>query len=161
VLRACVAVALLAVLGGCAEERATGPGRLENGAPGAPTSTTSTTAVVFSGEGREGFCDVVRATDEGVRALPAAWASPGTARRAFMEAAEALDALAGRAPAEIAPDIGVMAVAYRSLVERQEATGWEPDRLAHEIDLELNAPRVRQAAERLAAYQRQVCGITG
>jgi hypothetical protein len=62
------------------------------------------------------------------------------------------------APGEIAADVRIVVGAYDDLVDGLRRADWDPSRLGPETSASLGEPRVRTAGDRLAAYERTVCG---
>jgi hypothetical protein len=60
------------------------------------------------------------------------------------------------APGEIAADVRIVVGAYDDLVDGLCRA--DPSRLGPETSASLGEPRVRTAGDRLAAYERTVCG---
>lgn len=138
-------------LGGCSR------GATDQASPRPVARATSTTDPVFSGEGRERFCPLVRATDERLSGLSAAGSRPDDVRRLYSAAQQAVEDLADAAPAEVRADVRVIAKAYDEFIGELREARYDPAKVSPDARQKLQSPRVKAAGERLDAYRSKVC----
>lgn len=156
------ASALLAVLLGAAcgsDER-----REDSAAPDAVSSeaTATTRPLSFEGDPDSDFCRRSRdAADEPVLDPFAAGLEPREVELRFRALAQRFDGFADIAPEPLSEDLARLDETFQELATLLEAADYDFAELATEdIDVSIfDDPALAAVADRLAAYQDQVCGI--
>jgi len=120
---------------------------------------TTTVDTRFTGEGGESFCRQFRDYAESSRRL--AQGGNLDIRTIYADAARAVNESVGIAPAEIRRDVRVVAEAFTALVRELEAVNFDIQRVPPAVVLRFMSEELSTASERVEAYARNVCGLTG
>ena len=156
-LAAC-GVALL-VLAGCS-----GGDDDEDAAPtttvaaGTPT-TVRPVDTSFTGQNSAEFCGLARTYNDRFTEVGAN-PSPAELRTVTREGQTAINDAVRSAPAEIKPDVEVLARTFTNLLTELERVNFEASRLPPAAIQSLSAPEFQQSTTRFQAYIRSVCGIS-
>ena len=157
VLATCI-LALL-VLTGCSggdDDDAAAP---TTTATAAPTTTMRPVDTSFTGQNSAQFCSLARTYTErssSVGSNP----SPAQLRTVAQEGQTAITQAVAAAPAEIKPDVEVLARTFGNLITELERVNYDANRLPPGTLQALQAPEFTQATTRFQAYSRSVCGIS-
>jgi len=122
----------------------------------APSSTTS------PGDPDSPFCERSReAADEPLRDPFQAGIDPAEVERRFTALAARFDRLTEVAPPSLDEDLAVLDRRLDELADVLDGAGWDFEQLVRqEVDVSLfDDPELAAVAERLAAHQRDVCGL--
>lgn len=127
-------------------------------------ATTTTTEVSVSGDSDSTWCRELRRVSE-ENASPGdlnfMTATPEEIKEAFETVLATFEEAADSAPPEIEDDVQVLLAAYGTFVAKGNEAGW--NLLAMGNDPEFQAafddPAIEQAADRIDAYARDVCGV--
>lgn len=125
-----------------------------------PTTTVLSTNTSFTGQNSAQFCNLARTYNERaskVSARPTA----AELRTVTREGQTAITQAANTAPAEIKPDVEVIAKAFNGLLAELEKVNFDVARVPPTAFSSLSAPEFTQATTRFNAYVRNVCGVTG
>ena len=157
-LAAC-GVALL-VLAGCSggddDDDAAAP---TTAAPASgPTTTVRPVDTSFTGQNSAQFCALARTYIERFRGVNPN-ATPAELRTITREGQAAITQAVSSAPAEIKPDVEVLARTFGGLITELERVNFEAARLPPAALQSLSAPEFQQSTTRFQAYIRSVCGI--
>ncbi len=157
-LAACAAVAVL-LLTGCS-------GGEDDAAPttSAPANTGPTTTVrpvdtSFTGQNSAQFCSLARTYNERFTSVGSN-PSPAQLRTVTREGQTAITQAVNAAPAEIKPDVEVLARTFSTLLTELEKVNFEVTRLPPAALQSLQAPEFQASTTRFQAYIRTVCGIS-
>lgn len=86
--------------------------------------------------------------------------SPAQLRTVAQEGQTAITQAVAAAPAEIKPDVEVLARTFGNLITELERVNYDATRLPPGALQALQAPEFTQATTRFQAYSRSVCGIS-
>ncbi len=149
------AVALAACEGGgggtASPTTATGIG------PGASVPGTQPVDTRFTGEGSAEYCRLARSYQEASSRL-----APGATadlRQLFQNAARDIVQAVGVAPAEIKPDVTLVADGFSALVGALGEVDYDFTRLPPDLIVRFQSQDFVTASTRVGAYSRNVCGI--
>jgi len=126
--------------------------------------TTTTTEASVSGDSDSTWCRELRRVSEeteGPGAINFLTATPDELQETFEAVLGAFTEAADSAPPEIADDVDVLLAAYESFVEKGNEVEWNLLALADDPDFAatFEDPAIEQAADRIDAYGRDVCGV--
>ncbi|HVL06719.1 MAG TPA: hypothetical protein VM388_12075 [Acidimicrobiales bacterium] len=157
---AAIAALTLVVLAGCS-----GGGDDDDAAPttaaagaGGPTTTVRPVDTSFSGQNSAQFCALARTYSERANAFGSN-PTPAQLRTATREGQTAITQAVNAAPAEIKPDVEVLARAFTAILAELEKVNFEPARMPPAALQPLQTPEFQQSTTRFQAYGRSVCGI--
>lgn len=127
-------------------------------------AATTTTEVSVSGDSDSTWCRGLRQASEetaGPGAIDFLTATPEELGEAFEAVRNAFAEAADSAPSEIADDVDVLLTFFELFVEKGNAADWNFLALANDPDFAstFEDPTFAQAAERVDAYSRDVCGV--
>lgn len=155
------AVCALLVLTGCS-----GGGDDDQAAPtttapaaGGPTTTVRPVDTSFTGQNSAQFCALARTYNERFSSVGAN-PTPAQLRTVTREGQTAISQAVNAAPAEIKPDVEVLARTFTGLLTELERVNFEVARLPPAALQSLQAPEFAQSTTRFQAYTRSVCGIS-
>ncbi len=159
---ALVALAVAALLAGSCSG---GDGADAAGAPAASTTTLASTSVaadapVFTGDPDSEFCQLSRAAaDRPVLNPFEAGLEPREVELRFRALSSRFQAFHDVAPEPLADDLDQLVATFDDFARVLQDAGYDFGRLAQEnVDVSaFNDPALRKVADRLAAYQEQVC----
>ncbi len=159
-LAAC-AVALL-VLAGCSgggDDKAAPTTSAPAGtAATGPTTTVRPVNTSFTGQNSAEFCNLARTyNDRSTSVSPNA--TPAQLRTVAREGQAAITQAVNSAPAEIKPDVQVLANTFGALLTELEKVNYDIARLPPAALQSLQAPEFQQSTTRFQAYVRTVCGV--
>lgn len=136
----------------------------------APTTTTappttvaaggSTTVPSFTGQGSAQFCGLARTYNDRFTSVNPN-ATPAQLRTVAREGQTAISEAVSSAPAEIKPDIEVLARTFTALLAELEKVNFELPRLPPEALQSLSAPDFQRSTQRFQTYLRDVCKVGG
>jgi len=148
------AVALLTVgalvAGGCSGD--------SNDSKSSGDSTASTTTTFkFSGRDSEAWCRADRKVQEELSQPVAPGAPTEEVKSRVDKTMAALDDLHAKASGEIDAAVATIRDAYRKLLPSLAKVGYDVNKLDADARKLVEGPDVQKAADRLSAYERQVC----
>ena len=157
--RAC-AVLLLVALTACSGDDDDDDASTTTAAP-ADTAATTTSRPVntsFTGQDSTQFCNLSRTYSDRFSAVSSN-PTPAQLRTVSREGQAAITQASSAAPAEIKPDVEVLARTFTNLIAELEKVNYEVTRLPPAALQSLQAPEFAQSTTRFQAYIKQVCGI--
>ncbi len=155
------AVALL-VLAGCrggGDDEAASTTVAPTTAATGPTTTLRPVDTSFTGQDSAQFCSLARTYNERSTSLSPN-ATPAQLRTAVREGQTAITEAVNAAPAEIKPDVQVIANTFGAVLSELERVNYEIARLPPAALQPLQAPEFQQSTTRFEAYLRSVCGVS-
>jgi len=160
-LAACgVAVLILAgCSGGDDDEAAPATSAPAATSSGGPTTTVRPVDTSFTGQNSAQFCDLARTYSERFSSVGSS-PTPAQLRTVTREGQTAIAQAVNAAPAEIKPDVQVLANTFGNLLSELEKVNFEITRLPPAALQGLQAPDFTQSTTRFQAYIRTVCGIS-
>lgn len=152
-----LAVALL-VAAACSSDDDAGSTTTTAGA-----TTTTVEVPTFTGDADGPFCARLRDVDPATL-LDGEPGEPADVAAGFQELVRTLRDLEAVAPAEVEPDVVLVAEGVAALDAALAAVGYDFDALATssaaaEVTAAVNDPAFTTAGDRLSAYRAQVCGL--
>ncbi len=158
-LTACLAVAALLVLTGCSGGDDDEAAPTTSAQAGGPTTTVRPVDTSFTGQNSAQFCNLARTYSERASTLGAN-PTPAQLRTVTREGQTAITQAVNTAPAEIKPDVEILARTFTGLLNEFEKVNFEVARLPPAALQSLQAPEFTQSTTRFQAYIRTVCGIS-
>jgi hypothetical protein len=136
----------------------------ENATTTTAAPATTTTEAVVSGDSDSAWCRGLREASEetaGPGALDIMTATPEELGQAFEAVRDTFAEAADSAPPEIAGDVDVLLAFFETFVDKGNAAEWNLLALASdpEFAATFEDPSFEQAANRVDAYSREVCGV--
>ena len=125
---------------------------------GGPTTTVRPVNTSFSGANSAQFCSLARTYNERFTSVGSN-PTPAQLRTVAREGQTAITQAVGAAPAEIKPDVEVLARTFGGLLTELEGVNFEVTRLPPASLTALSSPEFTTATTRFQAYTRSVCGI--
>ena len=125
---------------------------------GGPTTTVRPVDTSFTGQNSAEFCTLARTYSERANTLGSN-PTPAQLRTVTREGQTAITQAVNTAPAEIKPDVEVLARTFTGLLTELERVNFEAARLPPTALQSLQAPEFAQSTTRFQAYTRSVCGI--
>ena len=157
ILAAC-GLALL-VLTGCSGGDDDDAAPSTTAAAAGPTTTIRPVDTSFTGQNSAQFCSLARTYTERFSSVGSN-PSPAQLRTVAQEGQRAITEAVNTAPAEIKPDVEVLARTFGNLITELERVNYDAPRLPAGALQALQAPEFTQATTRFQAYTRTVCGIS-
>jgi hypothetical protein len=155
-LLACgLALALLTACSGGGDDNDAAPTTVAPAATAAPGATTTPT---FTGQNSSQFCGLARTYNERFTSVGPN-ATPAQLRTVAREGQTAITEAVRTAPAEIKPDIEVLARTFTTLLAELEKVNFEITRLPPTALQALSAPDFQASTQRFQAYLRDVCKV--
>ena len=152
-LRRWAAAALLGaiLLTGCSSDKK----KDESASPAttAAAAAPSTTRRIIGGP----FCEFALTFNGRYAQISPSLADPQQLRAAFEQAAKAIDDAEQIAPAEVRPDVRVLATQFRDLVVILQQANYDFSKVPQASIQRLQSPEVQAAGQRLDAYVKQNC----
>lgn len=127
-------------------------------APAGPSSTVRPVDTSFTGQNSAQFCALAK-TYAANQASVAGGAAPQL-KAAAQDARTAITQAVTLAPAEIKPDVQVVATAFSSVVAELEKVNYDTTKLTPAAFAPLSTKEFQAAATRFTAYGRAVCGLS-
>ena len=127
-------------------------------AAGGPTTTVRPVDTSFTGQNSAQFCTLARTYNERFSSVGSN-PSPAQLRTVTREGQTAISQAVSAAPAEIKPDVEVLARTFTGLITELEKVNFEVARLPPTALQSLQAPEFQASTTRFQAYTRSVCGI--
>ena len=124
-----------------------------------PTTTVRPVDTSFTGQNSAQFCALARTYNERFTSVSPN-ATPAQLRTVAREGQTAITQAVNAAPAEIKPDVEVLARSFGSLLSELEKVNFEVARLPPTALQALQAPEFQQSTTRFQAYIRTVCGVS-
>ena len=124
-----------------------------------PTPTARPVDTSFTGQNSAQFCSLARTYTERFSSVGSN-PSPAQLRTVAQEGQTAISQAVSAAPAEIKPDVEVLARTFGNLITELERVNYDAARLPATALQALQAPEFTQATTRFQAYSRTVCGIS-
>jgi len=126
-------------------------------------TTTTTGAAPVSGDSGSSWCDQVRRASEEDSPVDLNFltASPAEIRASFEVLLGFFEDAAEIAPDEIDGDVDMVLAAYRLFVDKGNSANWDLFALAEDQEFisSFEDPALEEAANRIDAYNRDVCGV--
>lgn len=159
VLAACGLVVLL--LAGCSSG---GGKKVASPSASAPASTGPTTTVrpvdtSFTGQNSAQFCTLAKTYNDRFSNVGSA-STPAQLKSVTQDGRTAIDQAAAAAPAEIKPDVQVLANAFGTLFTELEKVNFDPTKISAAAFAPLQAPEFQASTLRFQAYLKSVCGVS-
>lgn len=126
---------------------------------GGPTTTMRPVDTSFTGQNSAEFCTLARTYNERFTSVGSN-PSPAQLRTVTREGQTAITQAVNAAPAEIKPDVEVLARTFTGLLTELERVNFEVARLPPAALQSLQAPEFQASTTRFQAYIRTVCGIS-
>jgi hypothetical protein len=156
----------LAVLAGCSSsgdgKKQASPSTSVPGSTvaGGPTTTGRPVDTSFTGKDSAQFCALAKTyTDRSTKVDPAS--TPAQLRSVTQEGRTAIDQAAAAAPAEIKPDVQVLANGFGTLFTELEKVNFDASKVSAAAFSPLGTPEFQASTVRFQAYIKNVCGISG
>ncbi len=124
-----------------------------------PSTTVRPVDTSFTGQNSAQFCTLAKTYNERFSNVNAA-SSPAQLRTAAQEGRTAINQAASAAPAEIKPDVQVIATAFTALFTELEKANFDVSKMSPAALSSLQAPEFQASTTRFQAYLRTVCGIS-
>lgn len=124
-----------------------------------PLTTTQAIDTNFTGAGSAEFCDMAKTLNTNPSAI-APNASTAQIRANLETADKDIHHAADVAPAEIKPDVTVIAASFSSIVAAIGQAGYDLTKVSPEALATFQSPEFSSAAARFQAYLTQICHIT-
>ncbi len=152
-------VALL-MLAGCSggDDKAASTSTTAGGAAAGPTTTVRPVNTSFSGANSAQFCALARTYNDRFTSVGPN-ATPAQLRTVAREGQTAISQAVGAAPAEIKPDVEVLARVFGALLTQLEGVNFDVQKLPPAALAGLSSPEFTTATQRFQAYNKSVCGI--
>lgn len=125
-----------------------------------PTTTARPVDTSFTGQGSAQFCSLAKTYTDRFANVGAA-TTPAQLKTVVQDGRAAINDAAAAAPAEIKPDVQVIADAFGSLVNGLDKVNYDVTKVSAEAFAPLQAPQFQASSTRFQAYTTKVCGITG
>ena len=119
------------------------------------TIPTTTSTTLPGGE----FCEVIRSFTQKLLGVGPVLGDPERLATLLRETGPVIDQVEATAPADIAPDVRLLAATSRQLLAELEAVDFEYTRLQPGTVERIQTPESQAAAIRLQGYIRDVCGV--
>ncbi|MCC6339037.1 MAG: hypothetical protein IT197_03570 [Acidimicrobiia bacterium] len=123
----------------------------------ASSTSTTTTTFKFVGNDSKAWCEADRKVQEELSTPPPGGASPAVWKERFGKMIAALDDLHAKASDEIKDSVATIRDAYKGVLPALEKANYDPNKLDAKSQQALSSPEFEKAADRLSAYERQVC----
>lgn len=162
--KAALAAALaLVVLGGCSSgssKKQASPSTSTPAAtaPGGPTTTIRPVDTSFTGQNSAQFCGLAKTYNDRYSNLGPT-NTPAQLKTVVQDGRTAINAAASAAPAEIKPDVQVLADAFGSVYNELEKVNFDATKVSLTAFAPLQTPQFQQSTVRFQAYLQKVCGI--
>jgi len=111
----------------------------------------------FTGKDSAQFCTLAKTYTN--RSKPDPAATPAQLRAVTQEGRTAIDQAAAAAPAEIKPDVQVLAKAFGTLFSELEKVNFDATKVSAGAFTPLGTPEFQASTIRFQAYIKNVCGI--
>jgi hypothetical protein len=155
---ACLAAVVLLALTSCSGGDDDDAAPTTSAQAGGPTTTVRPVDTSFTGQNSAQFCTLARTYNERFTSVGSN-PSPAQLRTVTREGQTAITQAVTAAPAEIKPDVQVIANTFSGLIAELEKVNFEVARLPPAALQSLQAPEFTQSTTRFQAYIRSVCGI--
>ena len=152
----------LALLGGCSNgdgDKQASPTTVAGPASG-PATTVRPVDTSFTGQNSAQFCALAKTYNDRFKTVGAA-STPAQLRAVAQDGRTAINDAVAAAPAEIKPDVQVLANAFANLFTELERVNFEVSRVPPAAFAPLQAPEFQASTTRFQAYITRVCGIPG
>ena len=123
-----------------------------------PATTVRPVDTNFTGQDSAQFCTLAKTYNERFAGVDAN-ATPAQLRTVAQEGRTAIDQTVTAAPAEIKPDVQVVASAFGALFTELERVGFDVSRLSPSAFAALQTPEFQASTTRFQAYLPNVCGV--
>ena len=154
----------LVLLTGCSrgggKDTASSPTTTAAPAATGPSTTVRPVDTSFTGQNSAQFCTLAKTYNDRFSNVNAA-ATPAQLRTVTQEGRTAINQAVTAAPAEIKPDVQVIATAFTALFTELEKVNFDVSKVSPAALGSLQAPEFQASTTRFQAYLRSVCGITG
>lgn len=127
-------------------------------APAVTAAPGATTTPTFTGQNSSQFCGLARTYNERFTSVGAN-ATPAQLRTVAREGQTAITEAVRTAPAEIKPDVEVVARTFTTLLAELEKVNFEITRLPPTALQALSAPDFQASTQRFQTYLRDVCKV--
>ena len=125
-----------------------------------PTTTVRSVDTSFSGQNSAQFCSLAKTYNDRFTSVGTA-STPAQLRSATQDGRTAINQAVSAAPAEIKPDVQVLANAFAAMFTELERVNFDPSKVSVAALTPLQAPEFQAATIRFQAYVHGVCGLTG
>jgi hypothetical protein len=133
------------------------------GAVSTTSGSPSTTSASFSGKGSDEFCAFSKELDARFNAAGDTDGTPDSIKKAFADTVVGLKQIAGKAPAEIKPDVDTLLKAFVGIDAVYAKAAYDVSKLSTDptfaSELQKLGTGVDEATSRLEQYSEKVCGI--
>ena len=126
---------------------------------GGPATTVGPVDTSFTGENSAEFCALAKTYNDRAGTVGPG-STPAQIRTGAQEGLTAINDAVSAAPAEIKPDVEVVAGAFGTMVAELEKVGFDTTKAPPSAFTPLQAPEFQASTARFQAYMTQVCGIT-
>jgi hypothetical protein len=148
----------LALLAGCSGDDQASPTSTSAPVATGPTTTIRPVDTSFTGQNSAQFCTLAKTYNDRFSNFSTA-STPSQLRTVTQEGRTAITQAATAAPAEIKPDVQVIANAFTALFDELEKVNFDINKLSPTSLGSLQAPEFQASTTRFQAYLRSVCGI--
>lgn len=124
-----------------------------------PTTTLRPVDTSFTGQNSAQFCSLAKTYNDRFANVTAA-STPAQMRSVAQDGRTAINQAVSAAPAEIKPDVQVIANAFTSLFNELEKVNFDATKLQPSAFAPLQTPEFQTSSTRFQAYTTKVCGIT-
>ncbi len=133
------------------------------GSDSSDTAPTTAAGASSTSGGEDGgqFCDLIKSYSDRLANLGQASANPDQLREFAEDVSSAIKGAVDAAPADIKPDVTVVAGAAENYLAALKEAGYDLAKVPPEAAQIFQAPDVAPAATRLQAYGQSACGIRG
>jgi hypothetical protein len=148
--------------GGTKNAEAPRPSPTTTGA--ASTQPASSVNTVFTGQGSAAYCGLARNFSGAFDKIGQPGSSTADLRAYYQAAGAAVQQSVGVAPAEIRPDVQVVADALQSLIAALDKINYDLSKISSlppDLIAKLMSQPFEDSSVRVAAYAKNVCGIGG
>ena len=153
-------VVALVMLAGCSggDDKAASTATTAGGAAAGPTTTVRPVSTSFSGANSAQFCALARTYNDRFTSVGSN-PTPAQLRTVTREGQTAITQAVAAAPAEIKPDVEVLARVFGAMLTALEAVNFDAPKLPPTALAGLSSPEFTASTQRFQAYTKSVCGI--
>jgi hypothetical protein len=127
---------------------------------GNPTTTVRPVDTSFTGVNSGPFCGLAKTYNDRFTNVGAA-STPAQLRTVAQDGRTAINQALAAAPAELKPDVQILANAFGALFTDLEKVDFDASKLSVAAFTPIQAPEFQTATIRFQAYVKNVCGVAG
>jgi hypothetical protein len=155
------ALLALVVLAGCSGsngKKLAAPSTSTSQVATGPSTTIRPVDTSFSGQNSAQFCALAKTYNDRSGNVGTA-STPAQLRAVTQDGQTAINQAAAAAPAEIKPDVQVLAAAFGTLFTELDKVNFDPTKVSAAAFAPLQTPEFQASTVRFQAYLKSVCGV--